>query len=697
MPDYYTYSIPEKMDINVGDLVVVPFRNREMRGVVVEINSDKPKFQTKPISEKTKFFLGEDKVKIAKWISDKYFCPLNKALRLFLPKYIWQGVKMQTDEFVKLLDKDFEPRKNAEKQIKLIKKLEDSPAPVDISKLDIDRSVVKKLEEKGVVEIIQREIQLSQDTKMNEVEKITLTLAQQKIVDEVLNNNGLFLLHGILSSGKTAIYREVAKSVMDKGGSAIILVPEISLTPQLCNFFRGYFGEKETAVWHSGLTEKERALIWKKAYKGEVKIIIGSRSALFAPLKNLKLVVLDEEHEWTYKQDQSPRYDTREVVKKFHETLGIKVLYGSATPSMERYYEAKKGEIKLVELLERLPQAAPLPEIEIVDLRPEVRRRDFQTLSLRLTEKIQEALDNNEQVLLFLNRRGRASAITCRDCGYTMVCPHCEVALTYHANDQKEIMLCHLCGHFTKPETACPECKGVNLKHLGGGTQKLENELKTIFPDAKILRADKDTVTHHDSFKKIYQKMQNKEADILVGTQMIAQGLDFPGVKLVGIVLADVGLHLPDFRTSARMFSLLSQVAGRSGRREKKGEVFVQTFNPDNPVFSAMGSLDYESFYNTEIKNREEHNFPPFRRVAKLIIVNRDKEKAFNIAKRTAKLLENNKAENDEIFMTPALYPKKHNQYYFHVLIFSDDPSGLLKKVNLEKGIRIDIDPVDSV
>jgi primosomal protein N' (replication factor Y) len=489
---------------------------------------------------------------------------------------------------------------------------------------------------------------------------------------------------------------------MKQKKQSILIVPEISLTPQLVYYFKKIFGEK-VAILHSRLTHKEKSMEWLKIFLKETPIIIGPRSALFAPVKNLGMVILDEEHEFSYKQEQEPRYNTKTVIEKITKLKNIKAIFGTATPSISTYYHALQNKYELIELKKRIG-GAKLPTVKIIDLREEFKKQNYSILSTLLQEKLKDTLHNKKQAILFLNKRGSASAVVCRECGYMEKCTACDVPMTYHKitpgfNSNKSSLICHHCGQIKSLPIQCPNCKSISIKYIGAGTQKVEEEVQRLFPKAKIARVDKDTITKHEIFEKIYNKFKNKEIDILIGTQMITKGLHFPNVNLVGIILADIGLHFPDFRSTERTFQLLTQVAGRAGRGNAIGEVIIQTYMPNNSAILFAKNHDYKNFYNYEIKQRWQFKYPPFSKLIKLTFVNENPQKTFNEAQKIYTKLKNLKKENkDELDIKinsyPALIYKLHNKFRWHILLQGENPENLLEKIDLPKYCKIDIDPI---
>lgn len=425
----------------------------------------------------------------------------------------------------------------------------------------------------------------------------------------ILKKN-MFLLNGITGSGKTEVYMNLVEHYMKNNKSSIILVPEISLTPQMVERFKGRFG-KDIAIFHSKLSDGERYDEWFRVKQGKVKLAIGARSAIFLPFSDLGLIVIDEEHENSYKSDSDPKYHVRDIAKVISHNNSCKVVLGSATPSIESFYHTSNGEYQLINLKNRV-DGATLPLITLIDMREELANNNRSVFSKELFEEINLRLAKKEQIILFLNRRGFSTFVSCRKCGYVFKCPNCDISLTYHNSGN---LICHYCGHRERSVNACPSCKSKYVKYFGIGTEKLENEIKRYFPKSKTLRMDFDTTRKKNSYEEIYNTFKKGEADILLGTQMIAKGLDFPNVTLVGVISADLSLNLPDYRAAERTYQLITQVAGRAGRRKKLGKVIVQTYTPQHYSLQYAKNYDYLSLYNEEIKIREAMNNPPFSRI----------------------------------------------------------------------------------
>jgi len=507
-----------------------------------------------------------------------------------------------------------------------------------------------------------------------EVEKtdfLTLTDEQEKALQAVVNAMDshlpeTFLLHGVTGSGKTEVYLQAIQHCIQQGKEAIVLVPEISLTPQMTNRFRSRFGE-QVAVMHSGLSVGEKYDEWRKVHEKKVKVVVGARSAVFAPFENVGLIILDEEHESSYKQEDSPRYHARDVAiwrSRYHQ---CPVILGSATPSLESYARARKNVYKLLALKERAMKQ-PLPKVEIVDMREELKKGNRSMFSEKLVEGIQSRLEKKEQIVLFLNRRGYSSFVLCRDCGTVMQCENCDISLTYHRYNER--LKCHYCGFEQPVPTICPECGSDHIRYFGTGTQKVEEELTKLFPEARVLRMDVDTTKRKGSHEAILDDFGAGKADILLGTQMIAKGLDFPNITLVGVLSADTSLHLPDFRSAERTFQLLTQVSGRAGRAEKPGEVIIQTYTPEHYAIQFAKEQLYEPFYEREMMMRHAADYPPYYYIALVQVSHEDLMVAADYAKKCADYLRSNLSFNASIIgPTTAGIVRLQNRYRYQCLI----------------------------
>jgi primosomal protein N' (replication factor Y) len=623
-PTPFTYEVD--FEVAVGDLIAASLRNKTANGIVNAF-VDKPDYKTKAVKEIVrKGVMSEWMVEIANWIMQYYASHAGKTFRLWIPERVWKNNPLK------------------------------------------------------------RESKIPKITAVKQAEK-KLNKAQTAALKKIEKSEKPVLLHGITGSGKTEIYLKIIQKVLNEGKQAILLIPEIALTPQLVGYFAASIPSEKIAVIHSNLAEGVRLNTWERIHSGEVKLVIGSRSALFSPTQNLGVIILDESHEGSYKNDQTPRYHARGVALEIAKRNGVKLILGSATPSVESYTAAKSERIELVELPQRVNDY-PLPEVKIVDLRNELKKENYSMFSEALQEKIHEKLEKKQQIILLLNKRGYNSAVVCRDCGEVLTCRDCSLPLTYHQINQR--CICHACGYFENPPSVCPNCKSDKIRFLGSGTQKLESEISKLFPAAKVIRADRDTTSLRGSHQRIYETFRSGEADILVGTQIVAKGLDLPNVSLVGVLLADIGLHLPDFRAGEKTFSLLTQVAGRSGRGETLGEVIIQTYTPTHPALLAASKHDYQRFYNQEIAERKSMGWPPFSRIAKFTFVDMVEKTAKMEAQKFAKQLKNLGERN--VFVSPAMYVKMHNKFHWNVIWKGSNPITLLKKITIPDGCRVDID-----
>ena len=533
---------------------------------------------------------------------------------------------------------------------------------------------------------------------------LSLNAEQQVAVETILQSvqeqqSQTYLLEGITGSGKTEVYLQVIAEVLNQGKTAIMLVPEISLTPQMVQRFKSRFGE-HVAVMHSGLSQGEKYDEWRKIERGEAEVVVGARSAIFAPIENIGVIIVDEEHEASYKQEETPRYHARDLAIWRSEYHHCPVVLGSATPSLESRARAQKNVYQRLRLTQRANQAATLPTIDVVDMRQEVENGNVSSFSMSLQEKLQERLEKNEQSVLLLNRRGYSSFVMCRDCGYVLPCPNCDISLTLHMDSKT--MKCHYCGHEERIPYRCPNCGQDKIRYYGTGTQKVEEELQTLLPDSRILRMDVDTTRRKGAHEKILRTFGEGQADILLGTQMIAKGLDFPNVTLVGVLNADTALNLPDFRSSERTFQLLTQVSGRAGRAEKPGEVIIQSFNPEHYAIQLAKAQDYEDFYTKEMYIRHRGDYPPYYFTVQITASHPEENEAakqmFQIA---TKLKQGLSPQAILLGPTPNAIMRVNNRYFYQVIIkYKQEPmlQPLLKEILTDtqrataRGLKLSID-----
>ncbi|MBQ3029613.1 MAG: primosomal protein N' [Agathobacter sp.] len=623
----FQYLIPEELEteIRVGVMVEVPFGNRVITGYVVEL-TDEVEYDVsrlKPIQRvrKDSVPIESQLIELAGWMRKNYGATMNQALKTVIP--IKQKTKAIERKTLKLrLSKEeamrtlalFENKHFTAKARLLRALMEESELDYTVvtQKLHVPAATVKNLETQNILEI---EVSKEYRNPVNHLESkgyhLTLNAMQQSVADTVTQNmdagvSKTYLLKGVTGSGKTEVYMELIAHTIEKGKQAIVLIPEIALTYQTVMRFYNRFGNR-VSIMNSRLSQGERYDQYLRAKNGDIDIMIGPRSALFAPFENLGLIIIDEEHENSYKSETIPRYHARETAIERARMSGASVVLGSATPSVDSYYHAKNHEYELLELTERV-QERPLPECEVIDLREELKNGNRSILSVRLQELMEDRLNKGQQTMLFINRRGVAGFVSCRACGHVVKCPHCDVSLSQHNNGR---MVCHYCGYEEAVPSVCPSCGSKYISGFKAGTQKIEELVKQRFPGARVLRMDFDTTRTKDSYEQILQAFANQEADILIGTQMIVKGHDFPNVTLVGVLAADMSLHVSDFHAAERTFQLLTQAAGRAGRGDEPGDVIIQTYNPEHYAVVTAKAQDYESFYEQEIMYRQFGFYPP--------------------------------------------------------------------------------------
>jgi primosomal protein N' (replication factor Y) (superfamily II helicase) len=689
------YAVPEAlMDrVGVGSRVRVPFRDKSALATVVAITEQSEAKGIRPIEAVVGEapILTEQLLELGRWISAYYCCPIETVMRSLLPQVIrraeigWKkqlfvqpGRKIDNEELEKL-------RRRAPRQAELLEAILRLEAPTRASQLlrqtSLDNQTLRALVKRGLVEL--REEAVVRDPHADEqfIATSNLILNQEQLralreITQALNspeNARPILLHGVTGSGKTEIYLQAIRSALDCERTAIVLVPEISLTPQTVERFKGRFADMQdaVAVLHSHLSEGERHDEWHKIHSGRARIVIGARSAIFAPLKNLGLIVVDEEHETTYKQEEAPRYHARDVALVRAKIEKCVAVLGSATPSLESYHNAAIGKYRLVTLTQRIDEKQ-MPLMRLVDLRQERRKEKAATiLSEKLRAAIADRMEKREQTILFLNRRGFSTSLLCSNCGEARNCPNCSVALTFHRHPTVAGRLsCHLCGHTAAVPKKCPACGKDALIYAGFGTERVEATVSQIFPKAVVRRMDADSMTRKEAYRETLRNFRTGNIDILVGTQMIAKGLHFPNVTLVGIINADLALHLPDFRAGERTFQLLTQVAGRAGRGETSGEVFVQTYTPFSPSIQFARHHDFTGYFQQELEFRERCDFPPFKH-AILITVRSSHEGRAKLSAETLQRRLKEALPNEFILgnATPAPLEKLQGQFRFHVLI----------------------------
>lgn len=622
----FTYKVPEEFnnEIKIGQIVKVPFGkgNKTSEGFILNLkNDDNIKFKTKNIAAilVKDPVIDEDDINLIEFLREKTLCKYIDAFRLLIPVGIMKGAKAKKKKVIVLKNEDLSNIKNPDGYKKIVEFFKTNSGKYTKSELINEHSIsqykLNKLIENEVLSIEEESVFRYNDRVYNKDSAKTLTIEQENIIREYINSDDkMFLLKGVTGSGKTEVYMKLVERVLLEGKSAIILVPEIALTPQMIERFKGRFGVN-VALFHSKLSDGERFDEWFRVKEGKAKVIVGARSAIFLPAKNLGLIIIDEEHENTYKSEQNPKYQTKEVAEYLSELKGCKVILGSATPSIETYYRALTGEMKLLELNSRVDNK-PMPPMKVIDMRNELKVGNKSLFSRELFIAIQERLKRKEQIILFLNRRGFSTFVSCRSCGYVFKCDECDISMTYHKNG---LLICHYCGKTKREPRECPKCHSKYVKFFGAGTQRVEEEVKKYFNNAGILRMDVDTTRDKHSYERIYNTFKNGEADILIGTQMVSKGLDFKNVTLVGILAADMSINIPDYRAAERTFQIITQVAGRAGRGDKQGEVLIQTYTPQHYSLQYAVNYDYEGFYEKEFTVRAMMKYPPF---GKLLLIN---------------------------------------------------------------------------
>jgi primosomal protein N' (replication factor Y) (superfamily II helicase) len=765
----FDYRIPSHLaaTVKVGSRVAVPFGRTTTQGYVVGLADASTYDKLKEIGEVVgkKPLLDDKMLELTRWMGKYYCCPVELAVKCALPEvvrkakiswkerqYVKPG-KIEPEDLAKL-------RKRAPKQAKALEILRKSEG-MFVSKLarlaDTTDATIKSLAAKGFI-VLSDQVE-ERDPFGGEVflptEPLPLTSEQQKALDlckaaidacallrrsdlpvatplragepgrgreaapttlhaprststthdpsPITDHPSPILIHGVTGSGKTEIYLQAIEHALRQGKDSIVLVPEISLTPQTVERFRARFQNQQITVLHSHLSAGERHDQWHKIRDGQSHIVIGARSAVFAPVQALGLIVIDEEHETSYKQEEAPRYNARDVAVMRGKIEGAAVVLGSATPSLESFYNARRGRYALTTLSQRVDNRK-MPVMRIIDMRQEViRQKGLHVLSRKLRDAIQARLDKHEQVIIFLNRRGYATHLFCPKCGYVANCPNCSVSLTYHRKAAQ--LLCHLCGFVAGVPKQCPECRDPAIRYAGMGTEKVESAIQHAFPKARVQRMDSDMMTRKNLYREIFSAFRVGKIDILVGTQMIAKGLHFPNVTLVGIIYADMALHLPDFRAGERTFQLLVQVAGRAGRGDVEGEVVVQTFTPHKEPIQFARQHDYLGFFDYEIEQRRETEMPPLTRMICLTVRSRSEEKAKFVAETLGKELQKRTTSLNVLMgkPTPAPLAKVQNQYRYQVILRSQQILTLVEAVNkvmsatkMPDGVNtaVDVDPI---
>jgi primosomal protein N' (replication factor Y) len=724
------YTVPEALRdaIQVGSLVRVPIMNRSHLALVLEKDTiaDVPVARLKVVSGILHDFpaLTPDLLQLARWMHQYYAARMEAVLEAMIPAAVRDGSRLKTEKYLEISrtlspDEHAALAKKAPKQAKLYDFLKQQFRPVKkslvLNRLNATAAVVAALVKHGLVredaQAVERvayadnwtggEVVTSLPPKLNEEQATVVTSVGESLSKEKF---AVHLLHGVTGSGKTEVYLRAVEQVLAAGGSAIYLVPEVALTPQTVARLRGRFesaGHK-TVVWHSHLGEGERLDGWTALASGQARVVVGARSAVFAPVKDLRLIVVDEEHEPAYKQDETPRYHGRDVAVYRAKLAGAVCLLGSATPSLESFANVRGGKYRLNTLKKRVDDKK-MPDIQIVDMRIEVMRsRGLVTLSRLLVDHMHQRFERKEQTILFINRRGYSSSMQCRKCGHVEQCPHCSVSMTYHRTD--ETLKCHLCGHQRGAPAVCPSCAAPDIRWRGLGTQRVEEAVRRVLPRARLERMDTDTMSKKHRFREILGDFRAGKIDILIGTQMIGKGLDFPNVTLVGLVDADLSMHVPDFRANERTFQLLVQVAGRAGRGDRAGEVVVQTFTPKADAIQFAKKADFDGFAATELGVRQTFQYPPYRHLIHHIFRGPNPEKIRFFAEHWVKQVEQTLGNAVEIRgPVPSPIEKVKDEYRFQVWYFCASATKVVPAlVKLQETVKwpddvtqvLDVDPM---
>ena len=694
----FDYNIPKDLEelILVGSKVLVPFGNGEKlaEAFVVGIK-EKSAFELKNIA-KLEENLTDKQISLAKWMSKRYFCNISDCIKLMLTpgtrnKNKEKRIQDKTINCV-YLKKDIEEiefeietgKIKSEKQKRLlnfVKDNEGTTVPEIEMFTDCARGIVNTLVKNGYLEIIEKKVERNPLLGRNceKTNNLKLTEEQKNAynrVEEAIDKNEYkqFLLYGVTGSGKTEVYLQLIEKVLKIGKNAIVLVPEISLTPQMLDRFISRFGKSDIAILHSKLSIGERHDEWERIREKKARIVIGARSAIFAPIENIGIIIIDEEHDSSYKSETNPRYNAKEIAKILAKENKAPLLLGSATPDINTFYNATNEDeegntkIQLLTLTKRANESS-LPKVEIIDLKQELANGNRSMLSMELYNSIEENISQKRQTILFLNRRGYSTFIMCRNCGYTVKCPSCNISMTYHSYEKK--LKCHYCSYEENLVTTCPECHSDKIRYFGTGTQKLEQEINKQFPNASTIRMDIDTVTKKNSHEEILNKFKNENIDILIGTQMVVKGHHFPNVTLVGVIAADSSLNIDDYRANERTFQILTQVAGRAGRENLPGKVIIQTYNPDNFSIICAQKQNYEMFYETEIALRKQLKYPPFCDIILISFNSLNETNIKNISNEMyKKLLEKLNQEEFKIFRPmPSPIDKIQNRYRWRIII----------------------------
>ncbi len=690
----FDYIIPEdiKNVIRVGHKVIVPFASHEVEGFVLKIHNDiDESLDYKKIIkiQDNDFYLNSELLELGKYLSNSLLCSLINCYQVMLPKALKASIKTNINKkyISKVvinkeidIEKYKEENKRSKKEIEILNIIGEK----EILKGEVASPSLTNLIKKGIVIENKYEVNREVSFENEENKKIKLTELQEKAVNEIINSkDNKYLLYGVTGSGKTEVYIELIKRNKKENKTSIVLVPEISLTPQIVARFKSVFGD-DVAVLHSSLSEGEKYDEYRRIMKGEVSIVVGARSAIFAPLKNIGLIIIDECQSATYKQENTPKYNAIEVAYKRGEYNNSKVILGSATPSLEQYARGKKGVLHLIRLDKRI--SGRLPNIEIVDMEKEAKKHNY-IISEKLDNEIRNSLSKSEQVILLLNRRGYSTFLSCTNCGYVYKCPNCDISLIYHKSSNS--YSCHYCGYRCTRSDECPSCHENAIKDLGLGTEKLESLIEKKY-NTSVLRMDADTTSTKNAHQKLIKEFSSGNYNILVGTQMISKGLNFENVSLVGIINPDASLSIPDFRSSERTYELLSQTAGRVGRFNLPGKVIIQTYNPTNYVYESVIKNDFDSFFNYEMNIRKTLSYPPYYYICDILVTSSDFNTASMGANKVKKYLDS-VLKDDYIILGPSVSSivKLNNKYRFNIMIKYKKSDKLYEALNVINNIDI--------
>ena len=692
----FTYKIPKGMKAMVGMRALVPFGKRNIEGFIVKIYDEADfDYEVKDIIKlmDEKPVLNEEMLELGKYISKKTLSPLTLAYQTMLPRALKAKQKTNINKkFVKYLEviKDGEFKTDGQKKVFEYVKSHGLVLKSEVNKISL--SACQTLIRNGYLKEVLKEVYRLEDDTEIEKKDYVLTDEQREVLDKVcFDKFKPYLLYGVTGSGKTLVYIKLIEKVLKQGKEAILLVPEISLTPQVVEIFKKRFG-KVVAILHSGLSNGEKYDEWRKIERKEVLIVIGARSAIFAPFNNLGIIIIDEEHSSTYKQENVPRYNAIDVALRRGKTYNIPVILGSATPSVESYTRAKIGIYELLVMKNRVNKK--MPEVYLVDMKEEFKKGN-RVFSEIFKEKVNDRLSKGEQILVLLNRRGYSTVITCKDCGFTHKCPNCDIPLTYHKHGN--IMKCHYCDYTVPRLVECPICHSKNINSLGMGTERLESLIKEEFRGARVIRMDQDTTRNKGAHKRIIDDFKSNKYNVLVGTQMIAKGLDFPLVTLVCVINGDASLNIPDFRSSERTYELLSQVAGRAGRAQLPGEVIIQGFNVNHYSMVYAKDNDYDSFYNEEMKIRKVLKYPPYYNLCLIKVSGKNDDEVFSEASKIVTYLKSNLSNVTVLGPAFASMPKVNNIYYVQIIIKFKKTKDILDSLEFilnhyKKKINVDIE-----